>query len=93
LLCGRHWVRARATSCGSLSLQGLGLTLAGLVIGLWSSFALVQYLTKFLYGVPDYDAISFLAVSAVVGIVAIAASAAPAWGASRVDPMQVLRSG
>ncbi|MBI4474518.1 MAG: ABC transporter permease [Acidobacteria bacterium] len=73
--------------------QGLGVTLAGLVIGLWSSFALVQYLTKFLYGVPDYDAISFLAVSAVVGIVAIAASAAPAWGASRVDPMQVLRSG
>jgi ABC-type antimicrobial peptide transport system permease subunit len=73
--------------------QALAMTAGGLVVGLAAAFALVRYLSTFLFGVSAHDPASFLAVPIVLAIVAIVAAAAPARRAARVDPQRVLRAG
>jgi putative ABC transport system permease protein len=73
--------------------QGLAMTLGGLAFGLAASFALVRYLSTFLYGVTVYDAVSFVAVPIVLAAVAGAACVVPARRAARVDPLRVLKAG
>ncbi len=73
--------------------QGLAMTLGGLAVGLAASFALVRYLSTFLYGVTAYDAVSFVAVPIVLTAVAGAACVVPARRAARVDPLRVLKAG
>jgi len=72
--------------------QGLKLTLAGMGIGITCSVALTWVLRSVLYGVTATDPVSFLAVAAILTMVALAASYVPARWATRVDPMQALRS-
>jgi putative ABC transport system permease protein len=68
------------------------LTGTGLVIGLLLAFALARLVANLLRGVRPDDPITFGAVAIVVIGVALAASWFPARQASRVDPMQALRS-
>jgi predicted permease len=83
---------ARVPSILTLILrEGIGLTLAGLVFGLASALVLSRLLTRFLYGVTPHDPVSFGVAAALVGAVALAACALPAWRAARVDPMVALR--
>jgi predicted permease len=72
--------------------QGLRLTLIGMGIGLAGSLALTWVLSSVLYGISPTDPVSFLAVTIVLTMVALAASYVPASWATRVDPMQALRS-
>jgi putative ABC transport system permease protein len=65
---------------------------AGLAAGMTLAFFAVQPLAMFLIpGVRPADPLNFLVVGAVLSLVAVAATAAPAIRALRVDPMVALR--
>jgi predicted permease len=74
--------------------QGLGLTLAGLALGLVGAYALTKYLeslSKMLYGVSPADPLTFGVIAAFLLLVALLACYFPARRATRVDPMVALR--
>jgi predicted permease len=68
------------------------LTGAGVVTGLALAFALARLVANLLRGVRPDDPIIFGGVSAVIILIALAATWLPARQASRVDPMQALRA-
>ena len=59
----------------------------GLIVALMSTRAL----RALLYSVSSFDVPTFVVVTVVLGIVALAASYVPALRASRLDPMAALR--
>lgn len=71
--------------------QTLGLTLAGVGLGLAGAFIVSRFLASLLFGVGVYDPITFLGVAALLVAVALAASYIPARRAMRVDPIVALR--
>jgi predicted permease len=71
--------------------QGLSLASLGLLLGLAASLVSTQLLTAVLFQVRPADPLVTLAVGALVGLVALAASYIPAWRASRIDPLAALR--
>ena len=71
--------------------SGLRIALTGIAIGLAGAAALTHLLAALLYGVKPADPVTFLAAPLVLAVVALAACAAPAWRASRVDPAVALR--
>ncbi|MGA3190396.1 MAG: ABC transporter permease [Bryobacteraceae bacterium] len=72
--------------------QGMLLVLIGASIGVAASLALTRFLESFLYGVTPLDPEVFIAVPIVLAVVALAAIWLPAHRASRIDPIQALRS-
>jgi putative ABC transport system permease protein len=75
-----------------LLLDGLKPALAGLLIGLPASAAVVRLIRSMLYETEPLDPVVFGAVAGLLMFVAIVACLAPAWYASRLDPMQALRT-
>jgi putative ABC transport system permease protein len=71
--------------------EGLRTCLAGVLAGILSAFVLTRVMRNLLYGVSATDPLTFLAVSAVLVSVALAACYIPAQRAARVDPMAALR--
>jgi predicted permease len=71
--------------------DGARLCAVGVVAGLLLVPLAGRGLASFLYGVRATDAVSLLATSCVILIVALAASLVPAWSASRCHPMSALR--
>jgi predicted permease len=71
--------------------QGLVLTMMALVLGLGTSLALTHFLTSMLYGIRATDPVTYAAVAALLGGVALVAAYVPARRASRVDPIVALR--
>lgn len=67
------------------------LTLAGIAVGIASSFALTRFLRSLLFEVKPTDPISFVAVTLLFFLVALAACWIPARRAMKVDPMVALR--
>ncbi|HVQ17231.1 MAG TPA: FtsX-like permease family protein, partial [Vicinamibacterales bacterium] len=72
--------------------QALTITCAGLAVGLLAAFFLSQSLSTLLYGISTRDALSFMVVPLVLIVVSIVACAAPAWRATRIDPLVALRT-
>lgn len=72
--------------------DGLKPALAGLVFGLAGSVAAVRLVRSMLYETRALDPTVFLLVSVVLVVAASAACMVPAWRASRLNPMQVLRT-
>lgn len=67
------------------------LTAAGLATGLAGAWATTQFVESFLFGIKHNDPLS-VSVSVLVLIAAVSlAGYAPAWKASRIDPMAALR--
>ena len=71
--------------------QGLILALIGVAIGIVASLALMRVLSSLLFGVSPTDPLTFGSVTAILILVALAASYIPARRAMRVDPMVALR--
>ncbi len=71
--------------------HGLLLTMVGLVAGLAGAFALNRLIASLLFGVQPTDPTTLVAVVATITLVAAIACVLPAWRASRVDPIVVLR--
>lgn len=71
--------------------QGMQLTLVGILAGLIGAAALTRVIASLLFGVSAMDIATFLTVPALLALVALAATAIPAWRASGVDPMVALR--
>jgi predicted permease len=73
-------------------LDGLRPALFGLVLGLAASAGAARLIQSMLYGTQPLDPAVFAAVSATLLLVAALACMIPAWRASRLDPMQALRT-
>ena len=71
--------------------QGMTLTLTGVALGLSAAWALAQLLQTFLFGVKAHDLLVFLAVPAVLALVAFIAVCVPAIRAGRVSLAESLR--
>jgi putative ABC transport system permease protein len=83
---------SRGSILGLIVRQGMGLTLAGIVIGLVVAAAATRGLMSLLFEVSRLDPITYLAVVALLAGVAMMACWMPAWRAARVDPAITLRS-
>jgi putative ABC transport system permease protein len=72
--------------------DGATWTIAGVAAGLAGAAVLAGQLESLLFRVSTHDALTFVAVAALLAIVALTASVIPALRAARVDPMLALRS-
>jgi putative ABC transport system permease protein len=73
-------------------LDGLAPAFAGLVFGLIGGGLVVQLIRSMLYGASALDWSVFIEVAVLLLGVAILACILPAWHASRLDPIQALRT-
>ena len=71
--------------------QGAGIIAIGLVVGLLATFAVAKGVGYFLIGVSPTDPLTYVSVSSLLLLVALAACAVPAWRAMRLDPLAALR--
>jgi predicted permease len=73
-------------------MRGARLVGIGAVLGLAGAFIGVRFVRSRLFGVEPTDPVTWLAVSAVLVLVGVAACAVPARRAMRIDPAVALRS-
>jgi putative ABC transport system permease protein len=72
--------------------DGLRPAFYGLVLGLIASAGAVRLVQSMLYETQPLDPTIFAAVAVTLLAVAALACLVPAWRASRIDPMQALRT-
>jgi predicted permease len=72
--------------------DGLRPAIYGLTLGLAASIGAVRLIQSMLYGTRPVDPAIFAAVAATLLGVAALACLVPAWRASRIEPMQALRT-
>jgi len=72
--------------------QGMRLTLVGVVVGLGAAFGLTHLIASLLYGVKDWDPAVFISVPLILSAVALFAVWLPALRASKLNPMEALRT-
>jgi ABC-type antimicrobial peptide transport system permease subunit len=77
----------RMVLAGALRTVGIGL-----VIGTLAALAGARLIASQLYGVSARDPVTFAAIAALLGMVALAASGIPALRAARIEPMTALRA-
>lgn len=73
--------------------SSLQAALVGSVVGLSASLALARWVKSLLYGITEYDPVSFSISPVVLVTVAILASVIPVCRAIRIDPARSLREG
>ena len=83
-----------STGAGVVTLvlrQGLVLVAIGLAAGFVGAAGLQKVVASQLYGVRPLDPLVIGAVTVLLGTIALAACAVPAWRAARMDPVAVLK--
>ena len=71
-------------------IQGARVTLIGVALGIVVALAATRVLDTLLFGVKAFDAPTFVAMAALMVLIALLASYLPARRASSVDPLQSL---
>jgi predicted permease len=82
----------RTDVLGMIVREGMRLTGVGVVIGLLLAAGTTRFLTRFLFNVSPFDAITFTGMSLLFIAVALVASYLPARRAATADPMLALRA-
>jgi predicted permease len=73
--------------------QGLGLTLAGLALGIGAALALTRFTKSLLFDTSATDPATFVSIAALFVVVALLASSIPARRATLTDSTMALRAG
>jgi len=71
--------------------EGMKLAAIGMAAGLAAAFALTRFMADLLYGVSPADPVTLLAVTLLLGGIALLACYIPARRATAVDPVVALR--
>ncbi|HKC86495.1 MAG TPA: ABC transporter permease, partial [Blastocatellia bacterium] len=71
--------------------RGLRLTASGLLLGVGAALVLTRLMGDLLYQVSPRDPLTFAAAFVVLLIASLAACFAPAWRATRIDPVRALK--
>jgi putative ABC transport system permease protein len=82
----------RSSILGWVVRRGMVLAAVGLAIGALGAALVTQAIRGMLFGVQPIDVVTYGVTVTVLGLVALAAALIPAWRASRVDPVECLRS-
>jgi putative ABC transport system permease protein len=77
---------------GLILAEGAWLAAVGAVVGLLVSGAMSQLVRGMLYGVTPLDAPTYAAAAILIVLIALSACGLPAYRASRLDPLKVLRA-
>jgi putative ABC transport system permease protein len=72
--------------------QGMAMTVTGTFVGVAAALMLTRLMSSLLFGVSVVDPTTFFAIPCLLTLVAFAACYVPARRATRVDPLQTLRS-
>jgi putative ABC transport system permease protein len=72
--------------------QGVTLTAIGVIIGLLGAVTASRIVVSLLYGVSQFDPVTYLSVIAMLTTVSGMACCLPAWRAAQVDPTITLRA-
>jgi putative ABC transport system permease protein len=71
--------------------QGLLLAIAGVALGLIAALLLTRLMSSMLYEISAHDSTTFAVAPLLFLAIALLASFLPAWGATKVDPVEALR--
>ena len=77
----------RSQIAASFLWQGIGVSVAGCVAGLWLAAALGRALSGMLYAISPLDGLTFVGVVLLMGIIAVCSSVWPAIRAARTEPI------
>jgi putative ABC transport system permease protein len=72
--------------------EGMTPALIGIAAGVAGALAAARLLSTLVFGISASDPLTLAAVAGTLALVALAASLIPAWRASKLDPLTVLRS-
>jgi putative ABC transport system permease protein len=72
--------------------QGLVLAGIGVIVGLPIAFLAARFLRAFLFGISARDPVTYLVVAVLLAVVAVLAAYLPARRATRIDPLEALRT-
>ncbi len=81
----------RGNVLGLILGNGMAMVMAGIVVGLGATIVLTRSISTLLYGIGNFDAISFVGAAVILILVALVACWLPARHAMRVDPIVALR--
>jgi predicted lysophospholipase L1 biosynthesis ABC-type transport system permease subunit len=82
----------RAEIAASVIRQGLGLAGVGVAIGLAVALVLSRFLESLVFGITTRDTVTFVGVPALILAIAVLSAYLPARRATRIDPVQALRT-
>jgi len=81
----------RATILGLIVGEGMKMSVAGTILGIAAALGVTRILASLFVGVSPTDPLTFMAITVLFTVVALAAAWLPAYRASRLDPIEAIR--